>query len=82
MTTEYRIHLFARYAELLGSSVVRVDLREPATTRQLVAALRRQPGGEQLPESPFLAINGRHAPTDTSVTPDDEIALLPPLAGG
>lgn len=82
MTTEFRVLLFARYAELFGRTELSIDLSSPATTGQLVAALRRQPGGMHLPDSPFLAINGQQVVADSPLAPSDEIALLPPLAGG
>jgi molybdopterin converting factor small subunit len=89
-TTLVTVHvlLFARYAELLGAE--RVELRLPAsegaadgvTLADVVAALRARPGGELLPERPLVAVNLRQRHLDTRVTAADEVALLPPLAGG
>ena len=82
MTAEYRVLLFARYAELFGAPEVVVTVPVPTTTRHIVDALRQLPGGVSLPGTPFLARNGARAVLDDTVDPRDELALLPPMAGG
>jgi molybdopterin converting factor small subunit len=82
VTAEYRVLLFARYAELFGAPEVVVTLPTPTTSAVLVNALRHLPGGVSLPENPFLACNGAQASPSDSVEPGDELALLPPMAGG
>lgn len=78
----YAVRLFARYAELFGAERVEVILPEPARVAELVAALRSLPGGASLPAEPFVAVNLSQAARDAALQPGDEIALLPPLAGG
>ena len=73
---------FASYAELLGSAELEVELPEPAMVDDLIHALRALPGGGSLPTMPLIAVNRRLAESGTSITPGDELALLPPLAGG
>jgi molybdopterin converting factor small subunit len=76
------VRLFARYAELLGAEMVVIALPDRSTVADLVTALRALPGGGSLPPAPFVAVNlAQAAPTDT-LTPGDELALLPPLSGG
>ena len=82
MTAEYRVLLFARYAELFGAPEVIVTLPVPITSAGVVNALRQLPGGVSLPESPFLARNGAQVAPGDPVQPGDELALLPPMAGG
>lgn len=82
MTGEYRVLLFARYAELFGAPEVVVTLPVPTTGGTIMDALRELPGGVSLPGSPFLALNGQQASSGDPVQPADEIALLPPMAGG
>jgi len=79
---EYRVLLFARYAELFGAPEVVVALPAPVTSSSIVDALRQLPGGVSLPGSPFLARNGAQSAPDDPVDPRDELALLPPMAGG
>jgi molybdopterin converting factor small subunit len=77
-----RVLLFARYADLLGSPEVRVSIPENASVSDLIAAVRQLPGGEALPAQPMVAVNLAHAAMSTPVRPGDDVALLPPLAGG
>jgi molybdopterin converting factor small subunit len=44
--------------------------------------VRSLPGGEQIPPRPLCAVNLTHAGLDTRLAEGDEVALLPPLAGG
>lgn len=77
-----RVLAFARYAELLGAEAVPVEVPDNATVRDVVAALRELPGGDALPPSPIVAVNLRQACLADPVRAADEVALLPPLAGG
>ena len=74
--------LFASYAEALGYDVLDVTLPAPVTVGEVVAYLRTQPGGQKLPPKPLCARNLAHARLSDSVNEGDEVAILPPLAGG
>ena len=74
--------LFARYAELLGTTEMKIDVGAPATVRTVLDILRVRSGGAQLPPSPMVARNRIHAQLDTALEDGDEVAVLPPLAGG
>jgi molybdopterin converting factor small subunit len=77
-----RVLLFARYAELLGQTALTVEIGAPATVRTVLDTLRERAGGAQLPPSPLVARNQVHAQLDTALEDGDELAVLPPLAGG
>lgn len=77
-----KVLLFARYADLLGAPTVTVRLPEGATVRDAVDAVRALPGGAAIPPRPVCAINLETAELDTTLAPQDELALLPPVAGG
>ena len=77
-----RVLLFASYAERLGLESVRVALPALATVADALERLRSLPGGEQLPPRPLCAVNLTHAALDTPLSEGDELAVLPPLAGG
>jgi molybdopterin converting factor small subunit len=77
-----KVLLFARFAELLGSSELDLELTSPATVRTVLDSLRGRSGGAQLPPSPLVARNLVHAQLDTALEDGDEVAVLPPLAGG
>ncbi|HWP36876.1 MAG TPA: MoaD/ThiS family protein [Gemmatimonadales bacterium] len=87
MTTERPIEiqcrLFARYAEVVGTDRATLHLPPTATVADAVRELReRLPGGRALPERPLVAVNQAHARSTQPLTDGDELALLPPLAGG
>jgi molybdopterin converting factor small subunit len=48
----------------------------------VVEQLRALPGGRLLPPKPLCARNLAHADAAEPVADGDEIAILPPLAGG
>ena len=78
-----RVRFFARYAELVGRDEADVEVPLPATVRDVVRRVRDVlPGGAALPERPLAAVNLTHARLDAPVNAGDEVALLPPMAGG
>ena len=77
-----RVLLFASYAELLRVDSVELTLNEGATVEDAVERLRKMPGGERLPPKPLCAVNLLQVRLDTPLGADDELAVLPPLAGG
>lgn len=80
--TRFRVLLFARYAELFGAPEVSITLADGATVADLITALRDLPGGASLPAVPFVAVNFEQSSALRRLMPGDELALLPPLAGG
>ena len=78
----YVVRLFARYAELFGAEQVEVQLPANSNVADLIIALRALPGGASLPAVPFVAVNLAQAGASTRLNAADEVALLPPLAGG
>jgi molybdopterin converting factor small subunit len=81
-TITVRVLLFASYAEALRFDHLEVSLDDGATVRDAVERLRSLPGGESLPLKPLCAVNLSQARLDTRLATGDELALLPPLAGG
>jgi molybdopterin converting factor small subunit len=77
-----RVLLFASYAESLGAETLEVTVSSPATVGIVVDQLRGLPGGRLLPPKPLCARNLAHADGAEPVAEGDEIAILPPLAGG
>ena len=77
-----RVLLFASYAESLGVETLEVTVSSPATVGGVVERLRALPGGRLLPPKPLCARNLAHADAAEPVADGDEIAILPPLAGG
>ena len=74
---------FARYAELLGVDQASLEFQAGATVAEAVERIRREfAGGTALPPRPLVAVNRVHALYDRRLADGDEVALLPPLAGG
>jgi molybdopterin converting factor small subunit len=77
------VRFFARYAELAGCTWSAVNVETPATVADVIARVREVfPGTKALPPQPLAALNERHVRLDALVREGDEVALLPPLAGG
>ncbi len=74
--------LFASYAEALGSDRVELTVGGSSTVRDVVDQLRAMPGGSSLPASPLVAVNLTYAKADQRVESGDEVAIIPPVAGG
>jgi molybdopterin converting factor small subunit len=71
------------YRELAGTGELELDLPGPATAADAVAALRgRDASCARIPAAPVVAVNQTYAPLDAPLSAGDEIALLPPVAGG
>ena len=80
---ELEVLFFASYRELVGTSRLRLELPADATVGDLVALVRSRDGGfGRLPERPAVAVNQTVVPPTRPLTSGDEVAFLPPVAGG
>lgn len=73
---------FATYRDMAGSDELDVELPAGARVADLVGALRARDGLARLPESPVVAVNMTYAPLGTELREGDEVAFIPPVAGG
>ena len=76
------VRLFASYAESLGKSELSLDLGAGATVSDVVKAIAEMPGANKLPPAPLVAVNCSYAIATTNLSDGDEIAFIPPVAGG
>jgi molybdopterin converting factor small subunit len=76
------VQLFASYAESFGAPTLQLPLKSGSTVADLVDHLRLLPGASILPDSPRVAVNRKFACADQLLGFGDEIALIPPVAGG
>jgi molybdopterin converting factor small subunit len=74
--------LFASYADALGADAIALDLGAGATIADAIATLRSKPGGDVLPISPLVALNLVYADGSRHLADGDELAVIPPVAGG
>jgi molybdopterin synthase sulfur carrier subunit len=81
-TVTFRVLLFASYAETLRLDSIDLTLESPATVADALERLRVLPGGDKLPPKPLCALNLSQVSSNTPLSGGDELAILPPLAGG
>ena len=81
-TLSVRVLLFASYAEMLGLDSIELTFERPVTVHDVLQRLRALPGGEKLPPNALCAVNLSQARLDDVLSDRDELAVLPPLAGG
>jgi molybdopterin converting factor small subunit len=74
--------LFASYADAFGARRVDAPLEAPCTVRDLVASIRGLSGGHVLPAEPLVAVNHAWVDADGLIAIGDEVAVIPPVAGG
>ena len=78
-----RTLFFAQYRDFAGADELAVELPDGARVADLVARLRADGNGlSKLPASPVVAVNMDYAPGDTPLRDGDEVAFIPPVAGG
>src|SRR5215212_4521506 len=79
-----RVRLFAVLRQRAGRDSVDLEVADGATVADALAALERQPGlSEVLGRMPVrMAVNRDYATPDPRLSPEDELALVPPVSGG
>jgi len=74
---------FAQYRDFAGADELAVELPDTATVADLVTRLRVDRSGlAKLPSTPVVAVNMDYAPLATALRDGDEVAFIPPVAGG
>jgi molybdopterin converting factor small subunit len=74
--------LFASYADAFGARAIDVPVGVPCSVGALVDSMRLLPGGSRLPATPLVAVNRSWAASDLTIREGDEVAVIPPVAGG
>jgi len=83
MSVPVRTLFFAAYRDLFGTAGLDVELDEGATVADLVAELRgRGAPFDALPDHPAVAVNRCYALLSEPLGSGDEVAFIPPVAGG
>jgi len=73
--------LFASYADAFGAPELRLDLPDGASVRDVLAGVRGLCPGRPLPPA-LVAVNQEYASPDRRLSATDEVAIIPPVAGG
>jgi molybdopterin converting factor small subunit len=74
--------LFASYADTLGTNQLELDLTSGSTVSDVLGRIRDMPGADRLPPEPLVAVNERYAQRGQVLASGDEVAIIPPVAGG
>jgi sulfur-carrier protein len=75
--------LFALYRDLTGVGELTVAVTDGSSAGAALRELRlRDHRFGVLPERPVVAVNREYADLDVVLSDGDELALLPPVAGG
>lgn len=82
MSVNISVQFFASYADSLGRSRMEVMLPEGSTVLDLARCIAAMPGAGFLPPNPLIAINQMYAGPASLLTSGDEVAVIPPVAGG
>lgn len=74
--------LFASYADALGAHSLALEVPRDATVADVLRQVRAMPGADRLPREPLVAVNERYARRDRVLAAGDQVAIIPPVAGG
>jgi molybdopterin converting factor subunit 1 len=74
--------LFASYADAVGRSSIEIDVDSGATVMDVIERVRALGKSTRLPAAPAVAVNEQYASRDRELREGDEVALIPPVAGG
>lgn len=83
MSDPVRVLLFAAARDVVGArefDLVSDEITDAASVLDALCA--RFPGLSGYRQSLRVAINGEYAKSDQRVQPGDEVAIIPPVAGG
>lgn len=81
-TIRIRTKFFGVYGEMADSREGHAELPGGSTVSDLLDVLRSARGLHWLPERVVVAVNQTYAEIGTALSDGDEVALIPPLAGG
>lgn len=77
-----RVLLFASYADAIGVPELSLDLPAGAKVADVLSRVRTLTEGKRVPDKPMVAVNHRYARLDQPISGSDEVAIIPPVAGG
>lgn len=82
-SVRHRVQLFASWSDTLGPEV-EVELPDGARVSDLLALLAEQAKSKSIKPlpRPSVALNQRYAKPDALIAAGDEVAIIPPVAGG
>ena len=73
---------FAVYRDFAGTDQAEFELPDGSSVAQLVEAVGDRLGPDSVPGNAAVAVNQEYVPQSTILEDGDEVALIPPVAGG
>ena len=73
--------LFASYAEQVGKNSMTLELPEGTRVDEALSRIQTAAAG-RLPPKPMVAVNQSYAKGSDILRAGDELAIIPPVAGG
>lgn len=77
-----KVLFFAIYRDLAGSDEIALDLPHGATVRRLIEVVSERLGADCTPGNLVVAVNQEYATEERVLEEGDEVAFIPPVAGG
>jgi len=77
-----RTLFFGIYGELASGRTDLMELPSESTVEDFLDVMRGAADCDWLPERVVVAVNQRYAEMETLLNDGDEVALIPPVAGG
>lgn len=78
---DVRVLLFASYADAIGSDSVVVSTDGPVSAADVVRLVQARITAP-VPPRPMVAVNAVYAEPTQEIREGDEVAIIPPVAGG
>ena len=78
---DVRVLLFASYADALGADSVVVSTDGPVRASDVLRLVQSRITAP-VPPRPMVAVNAVYAAADPEIREGDEVAIIPPVAGG
>jgi sulfur-carrier protein len=79
---QVRVLLFASCADAFGAPNIAVTMPDGATVKELLTKVKEMATSHALPPAPLIALNQEYASPGDVIRAGDEVALIPPVAGG
>ena len=76
------VRFFASYADKLGVTHTNLTVAPGARVSDLLESVALLPGADSLPPNARIAVNQVFASRETALAAGDEVAFIPPVAGG
>tara|TARA_B100001123_G_C14329574_1_gene638562 strand:+ start:92 stop:331 length:240 start_codon:yes stop_codon:yes gene_type:complete len=75
------VKLFATYREIIGTSVLELDIPQGSNTRSLLTILK-QKNKKLSTDYAIVAVNSEYVSENAVIKDGDEVAIIPPVSGG